>query len=116
MVNSSDEDSEIEDIKPINLKVHFLSSKTDKFKNDITYFLVLNKTMLKEFKNSINDESLKLPWFKKDNYILKVKTKLLNDYEFEKDTQYNYRFFFKKYDMGANHGYYICKAHIEKNI
>ena len=61
-----------------SVRVEFLSTKRDKFDNDISYFKIKDKNIEQKFALIIK-EGYNLPWFKSENgqTILKTKSKYL---------------------------------------
>ena len=59
-----------------SVRVEFLSTKRDKFDNDISYFKIKDKNLDQKF-TTIIKEGYNLPWFKSENgqTILKTKSK-----------------------------------------
>ena len=59
-----------------NVRVEYITTKTDKFNNDLCYLKLKDKHIDAKFAVLIN-EGFNKPWFKTDkgHYILKVKTK-----------------------------------------
>ena len=91
-----------------NIKLEYLTTKTDKYENEISYFKIKDKNIDQKFV-SINKEGYKLPYFKTDkgSYILKAKTKYLKLKELKKDETVTSDITFNPYEMDNNKGYYV---------
>ena len=61
-----------------NVRVEYLSTKLDKYNNEISYFKIKDKNIDQKFKPIMKD-GFKLPWFKtdKNQNIMKVKNKFI---------------------------------------
>ncbi len=99
---------EEENVTVKNVTLEYLSTKSDKYDNEISYFKIKDKNMDQKF-TSINKENYKTPYFKTENgsYILKAKTKYLKLKELRKDDTISSDITFKPYDMEGNKGYYV---------
>lgn len=89
------------------VKVEYISTKTDKYDNEIIYFKLKDKVDLK-FANLMKPSYI-LPWFKSDkgHYILKVKTKYCKMKELKKEETALVDVIFKYYKMNDIQGYYV---------
>lgn len=90
-----------------NVRVEYITTKTDKYDNEICYFRLKDKVESK-FANLIK-EFFNLPWFKSDkgHYILKVKTKYCKMKELKKEETVLVDVIFKYYKMNEIQGYYV---------
>ena len=93
-----------------NCKVEFLTTKTDNYDNDITYFKLVDKSIETKYV-SVMKPDLKLPWFKTDKQtnILKVKPKYVNKNDLTKDITYLVDITFKYYKYNDMEGYYVSQ-------
>ena len=93
-----------------NCKVEFLTTKTDNYDNDISYFKLVDKHIDQKYSAVIKPD-FKLPWFKTDNQanILKVKPKYITKQEFVKDNTYSVDITFKYYKYNDAEGYYVSQ-------
>ena len=93
-----------------NCKVDFITTKTDNYDNDMSYFKLVDKNIDTKYFFVIKPD-FKLPWFKTDQQanILKVKTKYLNKKDFVKDTTYLVDITFKYYKYNDVEGYYVSQ-------
>jgi hypothetical protein len=89
------------------VKVEYISTKTDKYDNEIIYFKLKDKVDLK-FANLMKPSYI-LPWFKSDkgHYLLKVKTKYCKMKELKKEDNVLVDVIFKYYKMNDIQGYYV---------
>ena len=89
------------------VRVEYISTKTDKYDNEIIYFKLKDKVDLKFA--TLMKPSYKLPWFKSDkgHYILKVKTKYCKMKELKKEETALVDVIFKYYKMNDIQGYYV---------
>lgn len=98
-----------ENITIKNIKLEYLSTKHDKYENEISYFKIKDKNIDQKFV-SVNKEGYKLPYFKTDkgSCILKTKTKYLKLKELKKDETVTSDITFNPYEMDNNNkGYYV---------
>ena len=94
--------------KKINLK--YISTKTDKFDNEIAYYEVLNDDFTETMKAAKDD--VKKPYFKGDkNYIIKIKTKYLEE---NQKTSLVVDIDMKFYSFDLYSGYYVTKFKLSK--
>ena len=93
-----------------NCKVDFVTTKTDNYNNDISYFKLVDKNIDQKYSTVIKPD-LKLPWFKTDKQanILKVKPKYITTKEFVKDNTYLVDITFKYYKYNDVEGYYVSQ-------
>ena len=91
-----------------NVRVEYITTKTDKFNNEICYFKLKDKNIDTKFSVLIN-EGFNKPWFKTDkgHYILKVKTKYTKLKELKKEETILTDIAFKYYKMGEAEGFYV---------
>ena len=93
-----------------NCKVEFVTTKTDNYDNDISYFKLLDKNIDQKY-SALMKNDFKLPWFKTDKQtnILKVKPKYINKNEFVKDNTYLVDITFKYYKYNDVEGFYVSQ-------
>ena len=91
-----------------NVRVEYITTKTDKFNNEICYFKLKDKNIDNKFAVLIN-EGYNKPWFKTDkgHYILKVKTKYTKLKELKKEETVLTDIAFKYYKLGEAEGFYV---------
>ena len=91
-----------------NVKAEYITTKTDKYENEICYFKLRDKNIDSKFVALIQP-SFNLPWFKseKGQYILKVKTKYCKTKEFKKEEPVICDMTFKYYKMNDMEGFYV---------
>ena len=102
-------------VKPITMKsvkLTYVATKTDIYKNENSYFKLSKKDI--EKLNKIVVDGYKLPWFEGDNgnYILKAKHKNVKIPELVRDTVYIANLSFKHYSIDDIEGYYISLINI----
>ena len=93
-----------------NCKVEFVTTKTDNYNNDISYFKLLEQNIDQKY-SALMKNDFKLPWFKTDKQanILKVKPKYITKNEFVKDNTYLVDITFKYYKYNDVEGYYVSQ-------
>ena len=93
-----------------NCKVEFVTTKTDNYDNDMSYFKLIDKNVDQKY-STVMQPDFKLPWFKTDKQanILKVKTIYLNKKDFVKDNTYSVDMMFKYYKYNDVEGYYVSQ-------
>ena len=93
-----------------NCKVDFVTTKTDNYNNDMSYFKLVDKNIDQKYSAVIRTD-YKLPWFKTDKQanILKVKPKYITKNEFVKDNTYLVDITFKYYKYNDVEGYYVSQ-------
>ena len=91
-----------------NIRVEFLSTKTDHYNNEISYFKIKDRNIDQKFKLIMKD-NFKLPWFKtdKNQNILKVKRKYVKLKDLVKDKETVVDINFKYYEINDTEGYYV---------
>ena len=91
-----------------NVRAEYITTKTDKYDNEICYFKLRDKNIDSKFAPLMKD-SFNLPWFKseKGQYILKVKTKYCKTKEFKKEEVFLSDVVFKYYKMNDMEGFYV---------
>lgn len=91
-----------------NVKLEYLTTKNDKYENEISYFKIKDKNIDQKI-TPLNKEGYKQPYFRTDkgSYILKVKTKYLKLKELKKDETVSADITFNPYEMDINKGYYV---------
>ena len=114
-------------VKLHNIKIKYVSSKTDKYNNEFSYYIIENENFLSKINdNGIaspkGDDIIKngngditFPWFVgKDynNYLIKIKKRYLKEEEkISGEATIN----LKKYDYKDREGYYIDKIEFKQN-
>ena len=90
------------------VRVEYITTKTDKYENEIIYFKLRDKNIDSKFATLIKPSYI-LPWFKsyKGHYILKVKTKYCKMKELKKEETVLVDVIFKYYKMNDIQGYYV---------
>ena len=101
----------ISPVKPIiikNVKLTYLSTKTDSYNNENVYFKVSTKDIQTKL-NKLVVEGYKLPWFKgsDDKFLMKAKLKNVKLPDFIKQNIYITNISFKYYNMDGFEGYYV---------
>jgi len=93
-----------------NVRVEYLSTKQDKYDNEMSYFKIKDKNIDQKF--GTIKENYNLPWFKSENgqTILKVKSKYvkLKDGELKKEDLIAVDITFKYYKFNGVEGFYVC--------
>ena len=89
-----------------NIKLTFISTKEDKYENEISYFK-LGKNMENKF-SALNKVGFRVPYFETSDgkFLLKCKTKYVK-IEFKKDEPINCEIHFKHYKMEQFEGWYV---------
>ena len=103
-------------VKPIVIKgakVTYMTTKTDLYKNENSYFEISKKDIDIKF-NKVSVDGYKLPWFAGDDgkYILKVKSKNVKLPDMIKENMYIANISFKYYNIDDNEGYYVNTINI----
>jgi hypothetical protein len=103
-------------VKPVTVKgvkLTYLTTKTDMYKNENCYFKVSKKDIETKF-NKLHVEGYKLPWFEGNDgkYLLKAKFKNVKLNDFIKQNIYITNISFKYYKVDDNEGYYISEINI----
>ena len=98
-------------IKPItikSIKVAYLTTKVDNYKNETSYFKLSSKDIDGKL-GKLKIDGYKLPWFttEEGKYLLKVKSKNVNISDLEKMKTYIVDISFKYYKIDNTEGYYI---------
>ena len=91
-----------------NVKAEYITTKTDKYENEICYFKLRDKNIDSKFVALIQP-SFNLPWFKseKGQYILKEKAKYCKTKELKKEDPVIVDMTFKYYKMNDMEGFYV---------
>jgi hypothetical protein len=91
-----------------NVKVEYLTTKLDKYDNEINYFKIKDKHIDQKFA-AIIKEGHNLPWFKSENEqtILKVKSKYTKLKELNKNEIIVSDISFRYYKMNDISGFYV---------
>lgn len=97
-----------ENVVAKNIRVEYITTKLDKYNNEITYFKIKEKNIEHKFK-PIMKENYKLPWFKteKGHNLLKVKHIYVKIENPPKNKELVVDINFKYYSMDDIQGYYI---------
>ena len=92
-----------------NVRVEYISTKTDKYDNELIYFKIKDKNIELKFANIVKD-GFHVPWFKSDKgqHILKVKPKYAKLKELAKDIVILTDITFNYYKMNDIQGFYVC--------
>ena len=103
-------------VKPIlikGVKVEYMVTKTDIYKNENSYFLIGRKDVEGKLSQLVVEE-YKLPWFESGDgrYILKVKFKNVKIKDMMKQNKYVANISFKYYNIDDNEGYYVNDINI----
>ena len=91
-----------------NVRVEYITTKTDAFDNEICYFKLKEKNMESKFA-AIMKNDFRLPWFKTDKgyYLLKVKTKYSKLKVLHENETVLVEICFKYYKMNDSEGFYV---------
>ena len=91
-----------------NVKVEYITTKTDAFENEICYFKLKEKNIESKFV-AIMKDGFRLPWFKSDKgyYLPKVKTKYNKMKALHKEETVLVEVVFKYYKMNDSEGFYV---------
>ena len=90
------------------VKLTFITTKEDKYENEISYFK-LGKNMENKF-SAMNKVGFRLPYFEATDgkFLLKCKNKYIK-IELKKDEPINCEIHFKYYKMEEFEGYYVSQ-------
>ena len=93
-----------------NVKVEYISTKTDVYDNEVNYFIMKDKNIETKFAAVIK-EGLREPWYKSDSgrYLLKVKTKYSKLKQLHKNETVLVDLCFKHYKMDKYEGFYVSQ-------
>ena len=93
-----------------NVKVEYITTKTDAFDNELCYFKLKDKNTETKFAALIKD-NFRLPWFKSDKgyYLLKVKSKYNKAKQLHKEEVVLVDLVFKYYKMNDYEGVYVSQ-------
>jgi hypothetical protein len=91
-----------------NVKVEYITTKTDAFDNEMCYFKLKDKHIESKFA-AIMKDGFKLPWFKSDKgyFLLKVKSKYNKMKALNKEETVLVDVVFKYYKMKDSEGFYV---------
>ena len=91
-----------------NVKVEYITTKTDAFDNEMCYFKLKDKNIDSKFA-AIMKDGFRLPWFKSDKgyHLLKVKTKYSKLKVLHEDETVLVEICFKYYKMNDSEGFYV---------
>ena len=94
-----------------NVKVEYITTKTDAFDNEICYFKLKDKNIETKFSALIKD-NFHLPWFKSDKggNIIKIKTKYNKLKQLQKEEPVLVDLVFKHYKMNDSEGFYVSSV------
>ena len=92
-----------------NVKVRYLTTKMDKYDNEIIWFKI-DKTSIGKL-SVINKVGFKLPYFETDDgkTLLKIKSKNVKINDLKNDVVISCDISFKHYKMNDIEGYYVYK-------
>ena len=92
-----------------NVKLKFISNKTDNYDNEITWFKI-DKNSIGKF-SVLKKDGYKLPYFESNDgkILLKVKSKNVKIDELKNDIVIICDIGFKYYKIGDYEGYYVSK-------
>ena len=95
------------------VKVEYMTTKTDIYKNENSYFKIGRKDVEGKLNRLVID-GYKLPWFESGDgkYILKVKFKNVKITDMMKQNKYAANISFKHYNTDDNEGYYVNEINI----
>ena len=93
-----------------NVRVEYITTKTDNYDNEICYFKLKDKNIESKFASIIKPD-FRLPWFKSDKgyYLLKVKTKYNKLEQMHKEETVLVDAVFKYYKYNDMEGYYVSQ-------
>ena len=91
-----------------NVRVEYITTKTDNYDNENCYFKLKDKNIESKFA-AIMKDNFRLPWFKSDRgyYLLKVKTKYNKLETLNKDESVLVDIVFKYYKYNDSEGFYV---------
>ncbi len=91
-----------------NVKVEYITTKTDAFDNENCYFKMKDKNMELKFA-AIMKAGFRMPWFKSDKgyYVLKLKTKYSKLKHLQKEEPVLVDTVFKYYKINDSEGFYV---------
>jgi len=94
-----------------NAKLEYLTTKTDNYDNEVSYFKIIDKTIENKMQKWNNDD-FKMPFFKakqgKDQ-ILKVKQKYIRIKNLTKEEPLSVDIQMKFYELNDITGFYVSK-------
>ena len=93
-----------------NVRVEYLSTKKDKYNNEINYFKIRDKSIDQKF-SAVAQDGFNLPWFKTDkgHTLLKVKSKYVKVKSLNKDDIVVAEIVFTQYNMNGIDGFYVSR-------
>ena len=94
-----------------NAKLEYLTTKTDDYDNEVSYFKITDKTIENKMQKWNNDD-FKMPFFKSkqgQDTILKVKQKYIKIKELKKDESLAVDIVLKFYEIEGKTGFYVSK-------
>ena len=97
-------------VKLHDIKIKYLSTKTDKYNNEFSYYRIENENFASKVDDIIKnvEDNISFPWFlgKENNYLLRIKKRYLKDDEkISGEATIN----LKLYEYQNKKGYYINK-------
>jgi hypothetical protein len=101
-------DEEILVIK--NAKLEYITTKTDNYNNELSYFKIKDKTILQKLEKYTEDPDIKLPIFassKGKSKILKAKQKYVKVNNLPKNETITIELTLKGYEINDNRGFYV---------
>ena len=101
---------EDESIVVKNVRVEYLSTKTDKYNNEICYFKIRDKSIDHKF-SAVAKDGFNLPFFKTDkgHMLIKVKSKYVKMKALNKNDVVAVEIIFTQYKMNDIDGFYVSK-------
>ena len=94
-----------------NAKLEYLTTKTDSYDNEVSYFKIIDKTIENKMQKWNNDD-FKMPFFKSkqgQDKILKVKQKYIKIKNLTKDENLSVDIQMKFYEVSGITGFYVSK-------
>ena len=94
-----------------NAKLEYLTSKTDDYDNEVSYFKIIDKTIESRMQKW-NNEDFKMPFFKSNkgqDKILKIKQKYIKLKDLKKDESLTVDLLLKFYEIDGKTGFYVSK-------
>ena len=94
-----------------NAKLEYLTTKTDDYDNEISYFRITDKVIESKMQKW-NDDDFEMPFFKSkqgQDKILKVKQKYIKIKNITKDESLSVDILMKFYEIDGKTGFYVSK-------
>ena len=102
-------DEEILVIK--NAKLEYITTKTDNYNNELSYFKIKDKSIIQKLEKYSEDSDFKLPIFasnKGKSKILKAKQKYVKVNSLPKNETITVELTLKEYEVNGNSGFYVA--------